>query len=76
MQQLCIYLLSLMVLGCSSNPSNTYSVPYNAPVQVTYPAKPLYINTNEGLGADIRLSFTEKLITDTSTIYRVNSVYN
>jgi hypothetical protein len=67
----------LTLLACSSNQTRTDGVSTDKDSALNFPVRPLLIEgKDEGWGADIRLSFTEKLTNDTSVVYKVNSTYD
>jgi hypothetical protein len=75
MQQFAIICFLATLLGCSNSQTNTDKAETSD--TTTSPAKPLQIdNSEDGWGADIRLSIVAKFENDTVNIYKAVSIYD
>jgi hypothetical protein len=82
-----IFLIILITTLSSCSDTNNSAIPTTldtnlsskqktSPTEDTFPIKQLsYGQADEGWGGDIRLSFTQVLINENATIYKVNSTY-
>ena len=78
MQNTLIILFLIVLVSCSLNQTKAdRSVPDTDTAAASFPVKPLHILATKeaGFGADIRLSFTERLITARAIVYKINSIY-
>lgn len=75
MQHLLIIFFTVAIVSCTDRKNNTQSA---ATTDIkSYPIESLKIDSSdEGFGADIKLSITEKFENDTANLYKAVSLYN
>ena len=77
MKKLSILSIMVLSLGCATNETNNYKKATKTSTTNKYPVQPLFIDNGdeEGWGADIRLSLTEIISTDSMVTYKAISSY-